>query len=172
MCSELTKRRSQEPHAERFGPAISPEKMRHLDVRLDRITGEFAVSKQKLGRSLPEGEFLNSELGSAAKEIRQSRSRRYYEAWQQISPELEMGLTLGFSVAGPLLRISAVFVNLGTRGSEWSKVKEGEIKHFHDKWLNEPLGNPPDQFRWGKAISIVEPHWYSANVIIDDTRGG
>jgi hypothetical protein len=140
-------------------------------MRIDRITGELAVGEQKLGRTLLEGEFLNSELGSAARKIRQSRSRRYYEVWQQISPELEMGLTLGFSEGGPLLRISAVFVNLRTRGSEWSKGKEDEIKHFHDEWLIEQLGNPPYQFRWGKAMSIVEPHWYSANVVIDYTRG-
>ena len=129
------------------------------------------MGEQKLGRSLGEGTFLNSELGSAAREIRRSHSRRYYEVWQRISPELEMGLTLGFSAGGPLQRISAQFVNLGTRGSEWSKVKEDEIKHYHDKWLSEQLGDPPYQFRWGKAMSIVEPHWYSANIIIDYTRG-
>ena len=143
-----------------------------MDVRIDHISGELAVGEQKLGPGLVEEDFLVSDLGLAAKGIRRSGSRHYYETWQQISPEQEIGLTLGFSPCGPLQRISAQFMKLGIRGSAWSKAREDEIKCFHDKWLREQLGDPPHQFRWGKVLSILEPHWYSANIVIDYTRGG
>ena len=81
------------------------------------------------------------------------------------------GHPLGFSPDGPLQRISAQFVKLGIRGSAWSREIEGEIKRFHENWLRDQLGNPPYQFRWGKAFTILEPHWHSANIIIDHTRG-
>ena len=142
-----------------------------MDVRIDRRTGEFAVGEQKLGRGLVEKDFLNSELGSAAREIRRSGSRHYYETWRQISPEMEMGLTLGFFPGGPLQRLSAQFVSPATRGAAWSKAREEEIKCFHDNWLKEQLGDPPYRFPWGNALSILDRHWYSANIVIDYTRG-
>ena len=140
-------------------------------MRIDRRTGEFVVGEQRLSPGLLEEDFLISELGSVAKRIRRSKSQHYYEAWRHVSPELEIGLTLGFSPDGLLQRISAQFVKLGTRGSAWSKEREHEIKCFHDKWLKEQLGDPPHQFRWGTIMSIMEPHWYSANIVIDYTRG-
>ena len=65
----------------------------------------------------------------------------------QITPELEVGLTLGFSPNGPLRRISVQFIKPGTRGSAWSKAVEDDIKRSHDKWLKAQLGEPPYQFR-------------------------
>lgn len=138
---------------------------------IDRITGELTVGKEKLGPSLMEEDFLISELGSVAKRIRKSGCRHYYETWRHVSPEMEMGLTLGFSLDGPLRRISAQFVKPGTRGLAWSKEREHEIKCFHDKWLKEQLGDPPHQFRWGTIMSVITPHWYSANIVIDYTSG-
>jgi hypothetical protein len=140
-------------------------------VEINPITGEFTMCGQTLGPNLMEADFLHSELGQVATEIRQSGSRRYYEAWGQVSPDLEIGFTLGFFPRGPLERISAQFVKRGTRGSAWSKEIEREIKGFHDSWLADQLGNPPYQFRWGKAFTILEPKWHSANIIIDYTRG-
>jgi hypothetical protein len=141
-----------------------------LTVRIDRKTGEFGLDEVKFGPNFQEGELINSELGTIAKKIRSSGTRRYYEVWKQINSELELGLTLGFIPDGALQRISAKFLKTGMRSMEWSKALEDEIKTFHDKWLREQLGDPPYQFHWGKVISAIDQHGYSANVVIDYTR--
>jgi hypothetical protein len=140
-------------------------------MKINPLTGDFDIGERTLGPSLIETDFLRSELGQVAKEVRRSGSRRYYEAWRRVRSDLEIGFTLRFFPDGPLERISAKFVKTGTRGSAWSKKIENEIKRFHYNWLRDQLGNPPYQFRWGKAFSILGPHWYSANIIIDYARG-
>jgi hypothetical protein len=157
--------------AQSIASLLYAKEIRYLVVKIDQVTGEFVIGEQIFGPSLKEDEFLTSELGVASKEVRRSDCRIYYEVWKQISPKLEIGITLGFSSGGPLQRISAQFVKPGLRGSAWSKAAEDEIKCFHDKWLKEQLGPPPYQFQWGRVMSIMEPHWYSANIIIDYTRG-
>lgn len=137
-----------------------------VDVTLHRETGELVVAVQTVGPRLGETEFQHSELGIAAKKIQRSAPVNHYEVWRQVSPETEIGLTLTFAPNSPLKRISAQFVKLGIRGSPWSKAKEDEIKAFHDQWLNEQLGDPPYEFRWGKVLSVIEPHWYSSNIVI------
>jgi hypothetical protein len=144
---------------------------KYLDVKIDQVTGEFVICGEIFGPRLREDEFLTSRLGVASREIRRSDYRTYYEVWTPLSSELEIGITLGFSSGGPLQRISAQFVKPGMRGAAWSKAAEDEIKRFHDTWLKDQLGLPPYQFQWGKIMSSIEPHWYSANIIIDYTRG-
>jgi hypothetical protein len=135
-----------------------------LNVKIERSTGEYIPGNQKLGRDLNEPEFLRSALGLAAK--KKSRgSRNYYEIWQQVDPELEVGITVGFQTWGAVGTLKA-----GMRSAPWSKDMEEDIKRLHDLWLQEQLGNPPYQFAWGKALSTFEPHWYSANIVIDYTR--
>lgn len=141
-----------------------------MNVKIDPQNGEFTVGEQHFSGRLEESEFLSSQIGKSAKKIRISESRNYYETWQNVSSEFEVGLTLGFSNNGLLQRISAQFVRIGLRGSQWSKASEDQIKRFHDAWLKKQLGNPPYQFAWGRVKSIVEPHWYSANIIFSYTR--
>lgn len=137
-----------------------------LDVRLDPETGELHVTDQDFGPRLREADFLCSELGVAAKKIQRSAPVNHYGVWRQVGPEHEIGLTLTFAPGGPLQRISAQFVKLGIRGSQWSKAMMDEIKAFHDQWLKDQLGDPPFQFPWGKVLSTIEPHWYSSNIMI------
>ena len=141
-----------------------------MNVRIDRSTGEFILDGEKLGGTLEEPEFLRSALGSSAKKIQSSRSRTYYEIWQQVDPELEIGIIVRFQPGGGLDRITAKFVKAGMRSTPWSKEMEEDLKGFHDRWLREQLGSPPWQFAWGKAISAFEPHWYSASIVIDYAR--
>jgi len=140
-----------------------------LNVKIDSSTGAYILGKQKLGRDLKEPEFLRSALGLAAKKV-PAGSRNYYEIWQQVDPELEIGITVGFQPGGPLERITAKFVKAGMRSAPWSKDMEEDLKRFHDNWLREQLGNPPHQFAWGRAMSTIEPHWCSANIVIDYAR--
>lgn len=139
-------------------------------MMLDTASGKFHIGQLTLGASLKESDFLASEFGTSAKGVRHSELN-YYEIWKQVSPQLEIGLTLGFVPNGRLQRISAQLIKPGIRGSEWSKAKEDGIKQFHDKWLKEQLGEPPYQYAWGRVMSIIEPHWYSANITIDYRRG-
>ena len=141
-----------------------------LDVKIDQNTGEFIVGQQRLGAALGEADFLNGEIGAGSSKLKRSGTRNYYEAWRHVTLELDLGLTLGFLPGGSLQRISAQFVGPEIRGTEWSKEKEDKIKSFHDRWLKEQLGNPPYQFDWGRVLSILEPHWYSANIVIDYTQ--
>jgi hypothetical protein len=150
-------------------PDHSPKSSSPLNVKIERSTGEYILGNQKLGRDLNEREFLRSALGLAAKKI-PAGSRNYYEIWQQVDPELEVGITVGFQPGGPLERIRIKFVKAGMRSAPWSKDMEEDIKRLHDLWLQEQLGNLPYQFAWGKALSTFEPHWYSANIVIDYTR--
>jgi hypothetical protein len=128
------------------------------------------LSGAPVGRDLSEPEFLRSALGLAAKKIPAAGARKYYEIWQQVAPELEVGITVGFQPGEPLQRIAIKFVKAVMRSAPWSKDMEEDIKRIHDVWLREQLGNPPNQFAWGKALSTIEPHWYSASIVIDYTR--
>lgn len=148
-----------------FVRRTAPKSRRLLSVRIGPQTGEFILGEQRFTPQLNEAEYLRSVAAKSSKKLRGSGSR------QQVSSELEIGLTLGFARTGPLQRISAQFVKIGLRGSTWSKALEDQIKSFHDAWLKEQLGKPPYQFTWGKVISVIEPHWYSANIIIDYMRG-
>jgi hypothetical protein len=139
-------------------------------MKINATTGELIVGQQALGPNIKETDFLTSELGAGAKQIPYG-DKKYYEVWRQITPKLEIGLTLGFSPHGPLQRISVQCVKPGTRRYEWSKALEDEIKHYHDEWLKEQLGEPPYHFAWGRIMSIIEPHWYSANIVIDYMAG-
>ena len=143
--------------------------MESLMVKINPSTGEIVIGHHTFGPQLVEADFLSSELGALAREIRRP-NRNYYELWTQLSPELEIGLTLGFLAHGSLQRVSAQFVKPGARGTPWSRAVEDDIKRFHDKWLQEQLGEPPYQFAWGTVISRIEPHWYSANIVIDYTN--
>ena len=138
-----------------------------MTVKIDQRTGEFIIGQHRLGPSLGEEEFLNGEVGAGFSKMKRSGTRNYYEAWRHITTELDLGLTLGFLPGGGLQRISGQFVRPEIRVTEWSREKEDVIKRFHDQWLKEQLGNPPYQFDWGRVLSIVEPHWYSANIVID-----
>jgi len=140
-----------------------------MNVKIDRSTGECILGNLKLGHDLREPEFLRSALGLAAKKV-PAGTRNYYEIWQKVAPELEIGITVGFQPGGPLERITAKFVKAGMRDAPWSKEMEEDLKRFHDQWLREQLGNPPYQFAWGRALSTLEPHWYSANIVIDYAR--
>lgn len=144
--------------------------LRDGQVRIDKLTGDLVIDQERFGPRLREHEFLSSALGMAAKKVRSAGSRNYYEAWRQINQKYEFGLTFGFASSGSLERISAQFVPMGARGSNWSKAIEDEIKRFHDSWLEEQLGHLPYQFQWGRVLSAIEPHWYSANIVIDYTK--
>lgn len=137
-----------------------------MDATLNRENGDLTVAGQKLGPRATETQFLESDLGVAAKKIPRNTPANYYEVWRQVGVANEVGLTLKFIPKGKLLRISVQFIKIGMRGSQWSKALEDEIKCFHDEWLKEQLGQPPYQFSWGKVLSIIEPHWYSANIEI------
>ena len=139
-------------------------------VKINRSTGDFLLGDQSLGRNLSEEEFVGSALGTTAQRVRNSGTRRYYEIWRHINAEREVGVTLGFPTGGVLQRISAKFLKSEVRAAEWSKSLENEIKILHDQWLRAQLGSPPYQFRWGKVISAIDQHGYSANVVIDYTE--
>jgi hypothetical protein len=162
------------------------------DLSINAKTGELVLGAHKFAPALGEPDFLKSGIDPKPERIARPSSSNFYELIVPIGVERngdvmssafrrEVVATLEFAAGGPLQGIRLKFLQPEMKSSAWSKQVEDEIKRSHDQWLKEQLGrpsylhqsDPSYQFRWGRVASIVQqPHLYSANIIVDYTRGG
>lgn len=136
-------------------------------------TGEVIIGEAHFDHGLVEDEFLNSSLGKFATPARMSESRNWYHLWLTDPSGREAGVVLCFLRGGKLQQCRLKLVkSRSNRGFGWSDSGEdglfGEegIKVFHDKLLRGQLGEPPYDFRWGWATSVIDDHDSSAVIII------
>lgn len=140
-------------------------------MTVDSTTGDLVLATGRLGPAVAEDEFLNSTIGKSATRVRQTKIANWYEVWVPNVLEREAGIVLAFPPGGGLGRIRLKLVKPEVRSagaSGWSRAVEDEMKAFHDSWIREQLGEPPYQFPWGWATSVIDQHGYSAVVIVDD----
>ena len=139
-------------------------------MTIDIKTGDLIAGAERLGPSLAESEFLQTVLGKSANVVRQTPTRNWYEIWLPDASGREVGVILAFLPGGNLQRINLKFLKPQVRAAGWpgwSEEVEDEMKVFHDAWLRQQLRDPPYDFPWGWATSVIDLHGYSAVIIID-----
>jgi hypothetical protein len=136
-------------------------------MTIDPKTGEVEIGGARIGFNLIENDFLSSDFGRGATPIQSSTERSWYGIWLPDPGGREAGLTLGFVPGGRLQRIRLKMVKPEVRRrGVWSPTAEDEMKAFHDLLLRGQLGEPPYNFSWGWATSVIDQHDSSAVVIV------
>jgi hypothetical protein len=141
-----------------------------MNVHINSRSGELLTEGQVFGPQLSESDFLHSSIGRTAKKVSSKGTRVYYDIWLSAGDGRELAATLGFLPGNGLERINLKVLPVEAKKLAGSEETEKEIKHFHDEWLLMELGRGSYEFSWGTVLSIVEPHWNSAIVVIDYSR--
>jgi hypothetical protein len=138
-------------------------------MTIDPNTGDLLLGTETVGPSSREREFLELAIAESAKLMRKTPILNRYQIWLPEVSGREFGIGLGFARDGWLEEATIKSVRSIVRAAGatgWSGEVEDEMKSFHDGWLRQQFGDPPYNFPWGRIVSYVEPHWYSAMISV------